>query len=84
MASIEEVRSGLHDLINGIQDQKVLEGVYQVLEHLNKKDAGLDFWDSLSDKQKQDLEQALEEVENEVNLISHQEVMQEAKGWLKK
>ena len=84
MASIEEVRSSLHGLIDGIQSQKVLEGIYEVLRHLNKENTGVDFWDLLLEKQKQDLEQALEEVEKEENLVPHHHVMQEARAWLQK
>jgi len=53
-----------------------------LLNYQHKKENG-DFWDNMTDEQKQELEQAIAESESDENLISHQEVMNRARKWKK-
>jgi len=53
-----------------------------LLNDQQKQENG-DFWDNMTDEQKQELEQAIAESESDENLISHQEVMNRARKWKK-
>lgn len=80
---IEHVKSNFHQLIDRIEDEAVLHELYQMLLNYQQKKESGDFWDSMTDEQKQELEQALAESESDENLISHQDVMNRARKWKK-
>ena len=80
---IGHVRSNFHQLIDQIEDETILSELYQMLLNYQQKKESGDFWDSMTDEQKQELEEALAESESDENLISHQDVMNRASKWRK-
>jgi hypothetical protein len=82
--TIQEIKTNFHHLIDEIQNEELLKRVYHLLKDYPKEKEAEDFWDTLTDKQKEDIDAALKESENESNFISHDEVKQEAKKWLNK
>jgi predicted transcriptional regulator len=79
--STSELKSNLHQLIDNISDQSVLEAVYTLLSG-NRTDA-TDWWDALSEDQKKSIELGLKDAEDG-RTIPHDEVMQEVRNLLKK
>lgn len=79
--STSELRSNLHQLIDRISDQSILEAVYTLLSG-NRTETS-DWWDELSEDQKKSIELGLKDVE-EGRTIPHNEVMQEVRNLLKK
>ena len=79
-----ELRLNFHHLIDEIENEKILTQFYDLLKTFKRKNDKKDFWDLFSKKQKLELELAWEESEKEENLVSHDEIMKEAKKWLKK
>lgn len=76
------IKNDFHQLIDQIEDEKILQEVYEILKNYQKKQ-GEDFWDSMTEEQRQELNKALLESEKEENLISHEEVMKQANKWKK-
>lgn len=79
--STSELRSNLHQLIDNISDQSILEAVYTLLSG-NRTETS-DWWDELSEDQKKSIELGLKDVE-ESRTIPHNEVMKEVRNLLKK
>jgi len=77
------IRNNFHQLIDQIEDEAILNELYQLLLNYQHKKENGDFWDNMTDEQKQELEQAIAESESDENLISHQEVMNRARKWKK-
>lgn len=82
--TIKEIKTNFHQLIDEIENERILIQFYEVLNGFSKKRKDVDFWDTLTLKQKREIELAWEESENEENLVSHKEVMKEAGKWIKK
>ncbi len=83
--ALTEVKNDFHNLIDEINNEKILSHFYELLKTLkDNKENQTDFWDLLSDEQKNELDLAIKESEDESNWISHEEVMRESKEWLKK
>ena len=82
--SIKEIKTNFHHLIDEIENEKILKQFYEVLNGFSKKNRTVDFWDTLTEEQKKEIDLAWEESEKEENLIPHNEVMKEANKWIKK
>ena len=80
--NLQEIRHDFHHLIDQFDNEKLLSQIYLLLKDYKEENKDEDFWDSLTEDQKHDLELAWVESENEVNLIKHSVVMREAKTWL--
>lgn len=81
--SITELKQVCHVLVEQIDDKKVLEDFVESIKNYNES-SSVDFWNELTESQKKDLEEAWIESEDESNLISHDEVMKQAREWIKK
>lgn len=81
--SITELKQVCHILVEQIDDQKVLEEFVEIVKHHNEN-SSVDFWNELTDAQKQELQEAWIESEDDKNLITHEEVMKQAHEWIKK
>ncbi|MBN8583659.1 MAG: hypothetical protein J0M37_01085 [Ignavibacteria bacterium] len=81
-----ELKSNFHKLIDEIEDQKELAKLYEyfIVMKQNIEKSGGDWWDELTAEEKADLDLSIKESEDESNLIPHEQVMEEAKKWLKK
>ncbi len=83
--ALTEIKNDIHHLIDEFQNEKILLQFYELLKTMkDNNEQDRDFWDQLSEEQKQDLDLAMLESEDEKNWISHEEVMKDAKQWLKK
>ncbi len=81
-----EIKTNFHKLIDEIDDQKELAKLYEYFIALkqNFEKSGSDWWDELSEEQKEMLDLSIKESEDESNLIPHEQVMKESLKWLKK
>lgn len=71
-----ELKTNLHELIDGFQNTELLESVLEFLtENKNAKPGGL--WVSLTSEQKEEVLDAFTESESEDNLIPHSKVLKE-------
>ncbi len=78
-----KTREAFHELINEIEDEKVLKGYFQLVKGLYKNESGK-LWESLSLVEKEDLIISYEESFDSANLISHDEVKKQHEKWLGK
>jgi hypothetical protein len=79
--STTELKTNLHQLIDGINNELLLSKVYNLISQLSNKEAGT-LWNRLSDEERQELIQADLESEDENNLIPHTQVKDKHKKWL--
>ena len=76
-----EIKTNFHRLIDRIDNEKILERFYEILERASTvNDGGL--WERLSSEEKQDLLKIDLETESEDNLIPLQFVKDKHKKWL--
>lgn len=78
-----ELKGGLHELISSINDKALLLKANEILRDLVKSDEP-DWWDELPIEVQKKIEKSLADIEDEANLVSHEEVMKKYKGWQKK
>jgi len=76
--STVELKSNLHQLIDGIQNTKLLESVYDLLSERKNAKAGT-LWNSLTDSQRKEVMDAFEESNNPENLTAHSEILRKYK-----
>ena len=81
--SIVELKKRCQGLIEEIDDKTFLEDFYETFKFF-RENKDVDFWNELTDDHKKELEESWAESENSENLIPHEQVMREAKEWLKK
>ena len=72
------MKSNLHALIDGIDNQELLQSIYEILD-ARKHGKNGSLWDSLTDDQKNEVLEAFDESEREENLIPHAQVLEELK-----
>jgi hypothetical protein len=75
-------REEFHKLIDKIQDEKILQGYFLLIQKLNKNQAG-ELWEGLSDIEKNELLFSYEESFEPENLLSHDQVKKQHDKWLK-
>ena len=63
-----ELRSGIHKIVDSIQNEQLLQALYDFLKVKQEAKPGK-LWATLTEEQKQEVLLALEESENEANLI---------------
>jgi hypothetical protein len=76
-----ELKSELIDLIESIEDNKILSAIYILLTKQYKIETKVDFWDELPEDVKNDIDAAVEEGKRGEG-ISHEEAMKQVKGKL--
>jgi hypothetical protein len=74
-----QLKSSLHHLIDNSKNSKLLSVVYDLLSADNRNKSTNDWWDTLSDDQKHEIEKALHELESGKG-VSHSKVMSKYKG----
>ena len=73
-----ELRSGIHEIVDRIQNEQLLQTLYDFLKvRESHKSGGL--WNSLTEEQKQEVLLAYEESEDETNLVERGKVFKKAK-----
>ena len=78
MASTQ-LKSNLHQLIDGSKNSKLLSVVYELLASDKSNKNTFDWWDTLTFAQKEEIEASLQELESGKG-ISHKTVMAKYKG----
>jgi len=68
-----ELKSNLHKVIDRIQNEELLQAIYDFLKTRENSQSGK-LWKSLSAEQKEELLASYEESENDENLISNDDV----------
>lgn len=76
-----ELKKEIHSLVDKIEAEDQLVMLHDVLTTMHSHG---DLWDTLTDAQQKELEEAIEESKNPNNLIPHKQVMKEANEWLSK
>jgi hypothetical protein len=71
--STVELKSDIHKIIDGIQSEQLLQTLYDFLKS-READKSRGTWNSLTDKQKQEVLLAYDESEDDKNLISRGEM----------
>ena len=74
-----ELRTDLHSMIDKITDSNILDAVKTLLS--GKIDRQPDWWDTISDEERVEIEQGLAEADRG-EVIPHEEVMEKYKKWL--
>jgi predicted transcriptional regulator len=72
-----QLKSDLHQLIDKSRDSKLLSIIYQLLTSTKSK--SVDWWDTLTEEQKADLQGAIDEIDKGKG-VPHKEVMAKYKG----
>ncbi|MEQ8714826.1 MAG: hypothetical protein RIC80_17535 [Cyclobacteriaceae bacterium] len=73
-----DLKSNLHQLIDSIQNQELLQSIYDILDARKEKASG-GIWSNLTDDQRNEVLEAFEESEKEENLVPHAQVVKELK-----
>jgi hypothetical protein len=68
-----ELKSNIHKIVDSIQSEQFLQSVYEFLKERENSKGGL--WDSLSERQKQEVMLAFEESEDENNITDGKAVL---------
>ncbi len=80
-----ELKGGILQMIATIDDKAVLEELKELITSFAEHHAQEgDFWNELSDFEKSELDEAIEESKHEENLVPHEEVMKKYSKWLDK
>jgi len=74
-----ELKSYLHELIDNIEDNNILNAVYLLLAKLQSKSEEKDFWDDLPEHVKVGIEEGLAQSERGEG-IPHNEVMKQIRA----
>lgn len=74
-------KEAFHQLIDRIQDEEVLKGYFELIQHLDSNQTG-SLWNSLSESEKAELLISFNESFDPKNLVSHDNVKRQHKKWL--
>ena len=77
--NVIELRTDLHNMIDKISDSNILNALKVLLKE--KTSPQEDWWDTISDEEREEIEQGLEEAERG-EVIPHEEVMKKYEKWL--
>ncbi len=80
-----ELKGGILEMIATIDDRESLAELKKIIsEFIGNHLKDSDYWDELSDHEKNELNIAISESEDESNHVDHDEVMKKYKKWLGK
>jgi TRAP-type C4-dicarboxylate transport system substrate-binding protein len=66
-----EVKGGMYEMISKVNDKKLLMQLYELISDIIAQNlSDTDFWDELSESQKEELEKAIQESHDDKNLLS--------------
>lgn len=78
-----EIKGGLYEIISKVNDEKLLMQLYELISDIVTQNlSDTDFWDDLSDDQKEELANAIQESYDDKNLLEHETVINKYKKWL--
>ena len=71
-----EIKGGLYEMISKVNDEKLLMKLYELIADIVTQNlSDTDYWDELSDNQKKELENAIQESYDSKNLVEHEIVI---------
>lgn len=71
-----ELKGGILEMVNKVQDQSALERLYRIIsEFLLQNLDDTDIWDTLSVEQRAEIEAAFAESLDPANLVPHEEMV---------
>ncbi|EHQ30159.1 hypothetical protein [Mucilaginibacter paludis] len=76
------IKNDFHQLIDGINDEQLLEAYYKLIQRLVANQSG-ELWSRLNDAEQQDLLLAYDESFDTAHLLSHELVKKQHEKWLK-
>ena len=76
-----ELKKNFHDLIDNINNEKILINFYEIIKERIELTAGT-LWKMLSKSELEELTMAIEESYNPQNLISNKEMINKHRQWL--
>lgn len=80
-----EIKGNILEMVANIDDLESLKELKKlVADFIGNRLKESDYWDELSETEKNELEQAIMESEDESNHVAHEEVMKTYKKWLDK
>jgi hypothetical protein len=79
---MSKLREELHQLIDEFEDDKLLKHIFEILKSA-KPIHEIDFWDELSEEEKERVERSLELSKDPANWIPNDQVMEKAAKWKK-
>jgi DNA-binding PadR family transcriptional regulator len=77
----EALKLGFHKLIDDFEDEELLTTFYQILSEANTHKQG-SLWNSLTDKQKAELEDIVREIDDETNIVKEGDINKKYAKWL--
>ncbi|MDD2564581.1 MAG: hypothetical protein PHU27_10240 [Salinivirgaceae bacterium] len=77
--NVIELRSDIHNIIDNITDENILQAV-KILLSSNRVDKA-DWWETISEEERKEIEIGLAEAERG-DVIPHEEVMEKYQKWL--
>lgn len=80
-----EIKGSILEMIATINDTDSLQELKEMIRNfVGNRNEDSDYWNELNDFEKTELEKAIEESEDDSNLVDHDEVMSKYKKWLDK
>lgn len=80
-----ELKGSILELIASINDQDSLNELKKLIsDFVGHRIKDSDYWDELSEIEKEELKTAIEESEDESNHVAHEDVMKKYSKWLGK
>lgn len=74
-----ELKANLHQLIDAIEDNKVLNSIFILLTRQLSVNESVDFWDELPEEVRNEIEEAIKEAERG-EVYSHKSMVNEMKA----
>ena len=79
-----ELKGSIIDTIARVNDLALLDELNQLVHKFIKLKQGTDWWDELTPEQQEELQLAIEESDDESNLVSEEEANEMIQKWLSK
>lgn len=80
---MKSVRNNLHEIIDTIEDEALLQSIYELLEETRSQKAG-EIWSTMSESQRKETLAAEQEIPYPDKQIDHEEMKKRNKKWLEK
>ncbi|MFN0035840.1 MAG: hypothetical protein ACKVUS_12315 [Saprospiraceae bacterium] len=82
MSAIVELKYNMVEMITQLEDDSSVEELYQIiLEFLREKNSVTDLWDELTPAQREELDIAIAETEDESKWVPHEAVLKKFEQW---
>ena len=77
-----ELKGGIIEMVVSLNDKEALHDLKSLVSRfMGNHIKETDFWDEISENEKKEVEKAIQESEDENNLVEHDEVMEKYQKW---